>query len=116
MTSLPSSTARPVCTRSCSASARRILFWMSSNGQLDGWLGDLIGEHPLVGGGGSVATSALNLALRWGCDPIAVVGLDLSFAGGKYYVDTSCDGGAAWCCRTTAAQSRSRAGATSSTA
>ncbi len=68
--------------------------WMAANGQLDRWLGDLVGEHPLVGGGGSVATSALNLALRWGCDPIAVVGLDLSFPGGKYYVDTSCDGGA----------------------
>lgn len=68
--------------------------WLSANGELDRWLGDLAGEHALVGGGGSVATSALNLALRWGCDPIAVVGLDLSFPGGKYYVDTSCDGGA----------------------
>ena len=68
--------------------------WLSANGSLDRWLGDLAGEQPLVGGGGSVATSALNLALRWGCDPIAMVGLDLSFAGGKYYVDTSCDGGA----------------------
>ncbi len=68
--------------------------WLSANGQLDRWLGDLAGEQPQVSGGGSVATSAFNLAVRWGCDPIAVVGLDLSFPGGKYYVDTSCDGGA----------------------
>ena len=43
-------------------------------------------------GGGSVATSAFSLSLKWGCDPIVFVGLDLSFPDGKYYVSTSSDG------------------------
>lgn len=65
---------------------------LSSNGVLDDWLYDLIGDRAVVPGGGSVATTAFSLALRWRCDPIAVVGLDLSFPGGKYYIGTSCDG------------------------
>jgi hypothetical protein len=65
---------------------------LSSNGILDDWLYDLVGDGAVVPGGGSVATTALSLALRWGCDPIAVVGLDLSFPGGQYYIPTSCDG------------------------
>jgi Protein of unknown function DUF115 len=68
--------------------------WTAANGELDLWVGDLVGEQAPVGGGGSVATVAFMLALRWRCDPIAVVGLDLSFPGGKYYVETSCDGDA----------------------
>ncbi|HYU15108.1 MAG TPA: 6-hydroxymethylpterin diphosphokinase MptE-like protein, partial [Candidatus Acidoferrum sp.] len=65
---------------------------LSANGALDDWLCDLVGERAVVSGGGSVATTAFSLALRWGCDPIAVVGLDLSFEGGRYYIETSCDG------------------------
>ena len=65
---------------------------LSANGALDDWLYDLVGERAMVPGGGSVATTAFGLAMRWRCDPIAVVGLDLSFPGGKYYIDTSCDG------------------------
>src|SRR5690606_7636120 len=53
-----------------------------------------LGATPEVVGGGSVATTALSLALRWRCDPIVFVGLDLSFPGGQYYVPTSSDGGA----------------------
>jgi hypothetical protein len=67
---------------------------MASNGLLDRWLFTGLGDVPEVPGGGSVATTALSLGLRWKCDPIVMVGLDLSFPGGKYYVDTSCDGGA----------------------
>ncbi|MCW5803158.1 MAG: DUF115 domain-containing protein, partial [Deltaproteobacteria bacterium] len=67
---------------------------MSANCAIDDWIFDGLGEEALVPGGGSVATSAFSLALRWGCDPIVFVGLDLSFApGGAYYVNTSCDGG-----------------------
>ena len=66
---------------------------LSANGTLDDWLYDLVGESAFVGGGGSVATTAFSLALRWRCNPIAVVGLDLSFPGGQYYIDSSCDGG-----------------------
>jgi len=67
---------------------------LASNGALDRWLYQGVGGGAEVPGGGSVATTALALGLRWKCDPIVMVGLDLSFPGGKYYVDTSCDGGA----------------------
>jgi hypothetical protein len=65
---------------------------LAANGALDDWLYDLVGDRGVVAGGGSVATTAFALAMRWRCDPIAVVGLDLSFPGGQYYIDTSCDG------------------------
>jgi len=67
---------------------------LSANCAIDDWIFDGLGEQALVAGGGSVATSALSLALRWGCDPIVFVGLDLSFPGGAYYVATSTDGAA----------------------
>lgn len=73
--------------------AQRMLT-LSANCAVDDWLFDAVGESALVPGGGSVATSAFSLALRWQCDPIVFVGLDLSFPGGKYYVATSTDGDA----------------------
>ena len=65
---------------------------VSANSAIDDWIFDGFGEDAMVPGGGSVATSALSLALKWRCDPIVFVGLDLSFAGGAYYVATSQDG------------------------
>jgi len=65
---------------------------LSANSAIDDWIFDAIGEHATIPGGGSVATSALSLALAWGCDPIVFLGLDLSFPGGAYYVSTSSDG------------------------
>ncbi|CAN5910193.1 hypothetical protein BH11MYX2_BH11MYX2_07990 [soil metagenome] len=65
---------------------------LSSNGPIDQWLFDALGANPEICGGGSVATSAFSLALRWKCEPIMFMGLDLSFPGGKYYVSTSTDG------------------------
>ena len=65
---------------------------LASNGALDRWLYQAVGGGAEIPGGGSVATTALSLGLHWRCDPIITVGLDLSFAGGKMYVDTSCDG------------------------
>lgn len=67
---------------------------LSANSAIDDWLFDAVGHEALVPGGGSVATSAFSLALRWRCDPIIFVGLDLSFPGGAYYVSTSSDGNA----------------------
>jgi hypothetical protein len=67
---------------------------LSANCAIDDWIFDGFGEDAVVPGGGSVATTALSLALQWGCDPIGFVGLDLSFAGGAYYVATSADGAA----------------------
>jgi hypothetical protein len=66
----------------------------ASNATIDDWAFDPVGENASVAGGGSVATTALSLALRWGCDPIMFVGLDLSFTGGAYYASTSVDGNA----------------------
>ncbi len=73
--------------------AKRFLT-LSANCAIDDWIFDALGEDALVPGGGSVATSAFSLALRWKCDPIIFVGLDLSFPGGQYYVSTSSDGNA----------------------
>ncbi len=67
---------------------------LSANSAIDDWIFAGIGEDALIPGGGSVATSALSLALKWRCDPIIYVGLDLSFPGGQYYVSTSSDGAA----------------------
>ena len=68
---------------------------LAANGTIDDWVFEAIGEPtPEVVGGGSVATSAFSLALRWKCDPVIFLGLDLSFPGGKYYVGTSSDGDA----------------------
>ena len=67
---------------------------LSANCAIDDWIFNGCGEDAMVAGGGSVATSAFSLALRWRCDPIVFVGLDLSFPGGAYYVSTSSDGAA----------------------
>ncbi|HZJ62840.1 MAG TPA: 6-hydroxymethylpterin diphosphokinase MptE-like protein, partial [Kofleriaceae bacterium] len=65
---------------------------LSANSAIDDWIFDAVGEDAIVPGGGSVATTAFSLALRWGCNPIVFIGLDLSFPGGAYYVSTSSDG------------------------
>jgi hypothetical protein len=67
---------------------------LSANSAIDDWIYEGVGDDAVAAGGGSVATTAFSLALRWGCNPVAFVGLDLSFPDGKYYVSTSCDGGA----------------------
>jgi hypothetical protein len=67
---------------------------MSASSAIDDWIFDGVGEDALVPGGGSVATSAFSLALRWKCNPIVFLGLDLSFPNGEYYVASSSDGGA----------------------
>jgi hypothetical protein len=73
----------------------RGVFTMAANGPIDDWLYDMLGETtPELIGGGSVATSAFTLAMRWKCEPVVFLGLDLSFPGGKYYVATSSDGDA----------------------
>jgi hypothetical protein len=66
---------------------------LSANSAIDDWIFDAVGEDAMMPGGGSVATTALSLALAWGCGPIVFLGLDLSFPGGQYYVSTSADGG-----------------------
>ncbi len=65
---------------------------VSANCSLDDWMFEAFGEEAGAPGGGSVATTAFSLALRWGCSPVVFVGLDLSFPNGDYYVGTSVDG------------------------
>jgi hypothetical protein len=67
---------------------------LSANCAIDDWIFAGVDDSPQVPGGGSVATTALSLALRWRCEPIIFVGLDLSFPGGTYYVASSHDGAA----------------------
>ena len=67
---------------------------LAANSALDAWAYEGLDESPIAAGGGSVATSAFTVALKWKCDPIITVGLDLSFSGGQYYVSTSTDGDA----------------------
>ncbi len=68
---------------------------MAANGAIDDWVFEMLDEPtPALVGGGSVATTAFSLAMRWKCEPVVFLGLDLSFPGGKYYVATSSDGDA----------------------
>ncbi|MBI4509590.1 MAG: motility associated factor glycosyltransferase family protein [Deltaproteobacteria bacterium] len=71
--------------------ARRV-FTYAGNSQLDDWIYECLGDDARLSSGGSVATSALSLALLWRCDPIIFVGQDLAFSNGQYYVRSSCDG------------------------
>lgn len=47
------------------------------------WLEKSIGPKGILPAGGSVATLALSLAVAMGCNPIALVGQDLSFLDGR---------------------------------
>ncbi|MEZ4365255.1 MAG: 6-hydroxymethylpterin diphosphokinase MptE-like protein [Kofleriaceae bacterium] len=67
---------------------------VAANSTLDAWLLEGLGADAAIASGGSVATSAFGLALRWRCDPIVCVGLDLSFSGTQYYVASCADGDA----------------------
>jgi len=70
--------------------ARR-LFSFAGNGNLDDWIFDALGEDAGLATGGSVACSALSLALFLECDPIVFVGQDLSFTEEGYYAPGTLD-------------------------
>jgi hypothetical protein len=72
------------------AAPRTLAF--AGNAELDDWLFEALGENARLPTGGSVACSALSLALRLGCAPILLVGQDLSFEGGRYYAEENQDG------------------------
>lgn len=65
---------------------------LAANSDLEQWIFGAFGENARASGGGSVATTALSVALKWKCNPIVFCGLDLSFPDGKMYIDTSLDG------------------------
>lgn len=72
----------------------RSFFTFSANPLIDSWVYDGIEAGASIRSGGSVSNIAFSLAALWGCDPIIVVGQDLSFSGGRYYARTTCDGDA----------------------
>jgi len=62
------------------------------NGAIDTWISNIFNDVPPPGGTGSVSTMAFMLANEMKCDPIILVGQDLSFAGEKQYSDGTYDG------------------------
>jgi len=66
----------------------------AGNAELDDWLYEPLGENARLPTGGSVACSAFSLAVRLGCDPIVLVGQDLSYSDGRFYAAENLDGDA----------------------
>lgn len=81
------------CRATTFAAPVRRRFTFASNGELDGWLFEALGPVPGLATGGSVSCSMLSFALFLGCDPIALVGQDLSF-GERFYAAEGLDGDA----------------------
>jgi len=63
------------------------------NGPLDGWVSDIFDDVNYRGACGSVSSMAFLLSSVLNCDPIILVGQDLSFSNGKQYSTGSADGG-----------------------
>jgi hypothetical protein len=82
------------CVREHWRMPARRRFAFASNGELDQWAFEPFGEDAGLRTGGSVACSALSLALRMGCDPIIFVGQDLAFTDGRAYSPSNADAGA----------------------
>jgi hypothetical protein len=57
----------------------------SIGGPIVEWVEGLVGKKGELKAGGSVSTIAFQLARRMGCDPLILVGQDLSFPGMKFY-------------------------------
>lgn len=53
------------------------------------WLGEALGRERTVGGGASVAQSAVRLAAAMGANPVILIGQDLAFTGGRVYAPGS---------------------------
>ena len=73
--------------------ARRF-FTIAANPAIDSWVYDGLEEDIVLSSSGSVANDAFSLLSLWGCDPIILVGQDLSFPDGRFYAASSCDGSA----------------------
>ena len=72
-----------------SLDAANILSYVGNN-QSDDWM--LPESVELISSGGSVSCSGVGLGMLWKCDPIILVGQDLSFDGGAYYHSDGADG------------------------
>jgi len=62
------------------------------NGPLDGWISDIFDDVNYRGACGSVSSMAFLLSSVLNCDPIILVGQDLSYSNGKQYSQGSADG------------------------
>lgn len=81
------------CRPETFAAGVRRRFVFAGNGRLDSWMFEPLGETPALSTGGSVACSMFSLALHLGCDPIVLVGQDLSFTD-RFYAAENLDGDA----------------------
>ncbi len=63
------------------------LFMMNFGDPLMGWIENFIGKKGETLSGGSIATSAFDLAYKLGSSPIILVGLDLSYSEGRAYTE-----------------------------
>ena len=79
------------CRRASFDLPARRCFTFASNGTLDDWMFGWLGEEARLASGGSVACSQASLALHLGCDPIVLVGQDLSFPEGRFYAPGTLD-------------------------
>ena len=63
------------------------------NGGIDDWISDIFSDTvPSVSSGGSVSTTALHIGMYLKCDPIILVGQDLSMSNDKIYATNAADG------------------------
>ncbi len=67
-------------------------FSFVSHAQAEQWAVDGLGRPVELDAAGSVSCSAVRLGLHLGCDPIVLVGQDLSFQDGVYYAASGDDG------------------------
>jgi len=66
----------------------KVIFCNAHN-ELDDWLRQTFGANAVTGRGGSVAVTALNLALYFGASPVILVGQDLALTDGQVYSNGS---------------------------
>lgn len=64
--------------------AKKIL-WYVEHGDCVSFTQSILGWEKSFPGGGTVAASAVSTALAWGCDRVALVGIDLAYEDGKRY-------------------------------
>jgi hypothetical protein len=64
----------------------------TANTVAEGWMFEPEDRVVEMASSGSVSCSAMSVGLHWGCNPIMLVGQDLSFAGGQFYHGKGTDG------------------------
>jgi hypothetical protein len=71
--------------------ANKIITFNANLG-LDAWISDIFNDTTKLPAGGSVSTDALCMGVFLKCNPIILVGQDLSFSEDKQYANVSADG------------------------